>query len=444
MENLLPEIPRIYTALSEWASCLIFIILLRKKISIQKLVLVSGLFLTIMSGFLTATDNVPIFFWIPCMLIAYLLMVGFMYICTRITGKEAFYYGIFAFVIAEFMPSMDNLIYTFETTSGSGYHKAGKLLPLRVINTIELIFVILCTMTVIILLLKKYLPSMELLELKNKDLTIAAIMGIAIFAASNISFLPVNTMISGTYYLEIAKLRTLIDLAGIIMLYAHLVRLHEIYIQHELDAVQNVLQNQYHQYKQSRESIDLINYKYHDLKHQIAVLRAEEDPEKRNEFLNQMENEIKQYELQNKTGNKVLDTVLTSKSMYCDKHGITLTSVADGSILDFMSTMDISSIFGNALDNAIESELKIEDKEKRLIHLSVAKQKNFAMIRIENYFEGEINVKDGKIKTTKKNSQFHGYGIKSIEYVTEKYQGAVNINTENNWFDLQILIPIPQ
>ena len=104
-----------------------------------------------------------------------------------------------------------------------------------------------------------------------------------------------------------------------------------------------MLQNQYQQYKQSRESIELINYKYHDLKHQIAVLRSEQDPGRRNEFLNKMEEEIRQYELQNKTGNKVLDTVLTSKSLYCGKHGITLTTVADGSLLDFMDIMDICS-----------------------------------------------------------------------------------------------------
>lgn len=64
----------------------------------------------------------------------------------------------------------------------------------------------------------------------------------------------------------------------------------------ELEAVQNVLQNQYAQYVQSKESIELINYKYHDLKHQIAVLRSEEDPQKREAFLDEMEAEIRQYE----------------------------------------------------------------------------------------------------------------------------------------------------
>jgi sensor histidine kinase regulating citrate/malate metabolism len=206
--------------------------------------------------------------------------------------------------------------------------------------------------------------------------------------------------------------------------------------------VESVLQNQYQQYKQSRESIDLINYKYHDLKHQIAVLRSEQDAGKRNEFLNRMEEEIRQYELQNKTGNSVLDTVLTSKNMYCDKHGITLTSVVQGELLDFMDTMDICSIFGNALDNAIECELKIPDKEKRLIHVTVSRQKNFLMIRVENYFEGNLRYKEGRLATTKKEKEFHGYGIKSIKYIVNKYQGAVSINTDNNWFDLKLLIPL--
>ena len=253
-----------------------------------------------------------------------------------------------------------------------------------------------------------------------------------------------DTPFSGDYSQEIANIRTLVDIAGIAMLYAHFVLCCENKVRMELESVQNVLQNQYQQYKQSRESIELINYKYHDLKHQIEVLRKEQDPEKRNAFLNQMEDEIKQYELQNKTGNGVLDTVLTSKSMYCDSHGITLTSVVDGRLLDFMETMDICSIFGNALDNAIESVLKIEDREKRLIHVTVSQQKAFLMIRVENYFEGGLEYSAGQLKTTKQEKEFHGYGIKSIRYTVNKYDGAVDIDTRDNWFNLKILISLKE
>jgi uncharacterized tellurite resistance protein B-like protein len=295
---------------------------------------------------------------------------------------------------------------------------------------------------ILYIMLKRSLPQDGKMDLTWKSFFSAFMIGVAAFAISNLSFVTKNTPFSGQYALEIANIRTMIDLAGIAMLYAHLVQCSENKTRRELEAVQSVLQNQYQQYKQSRESINLINYKYHDLKHQIGVLRAEQDPDKRDAFLNQMEDEIKAYELQNKTGNSVLDTVLTGKSLYCDKHGITLTSVADGHLLEFMDTMDICSIFGNALDNAIECELKIPDKEKRLIHVTVSQQKNFLMIRFENYYEGNLKYREGRLATTKKEKGFHGYGIKSIRYTVNKYEGAVSISTENSWFELKILIPI--
>ena len=93
------------------------------------------------------------------------------------------------------------------------------------------------------------------------------------------------------------------------------------------------------------------------------MLRSETSEEKAH-YLDAMEQEIRSYEAQNKTGNEVLDTILTSKSLYCQQHGITLTCVADGAALDFMDTMDLCSLFGNALDNAIESVEKLPDSEQ--------------------------------------------------------------------------------
>ena len=200
----------------------------------------------------------------------------------------------------------------------------------------------------------------------QKGIFFRTLISIAVFAVSNMSYVNVNTPFTGRYSFEMGNIRTMVDVAGIAILYAHLIQCCELRVRKELEAVQNVLQNQYAQYKQSKESIELINYKYHDLKHQIAVLRSEADPGKREAFLDKMEADIKKYESQNKTGNKVLDTVLTTKSLYCAKHNITFTCVADGTLLDFMDVMDICSIFGNALDNAIECELKIPDKEKKI------------------------------------------------------------------------------
>lgn len=188
----------------------------------------------------------------------------------------------------------------------------------------------------------------------------------AVYAASNLSYVSPDTPFSGKMTAEIYNIRTLVDLGGMAILFAHHMQLVEYRRKKERDALQNVLQAQYAQYRSAQDSIDLINKKYHDLKHQIAVLRSETSEEKAH-YLDAMEQEIRSYEAQNKTGNEVLDTILTSKSLYCQQHGITLTCVADGAALDFMDTMDLCSLFGNALDNAIESIEKLPDLS--LIHI---------------------------------------------------------------------------
>ena len=432
--NAMPDIPRIYTALAEWSACLIFISILKPRFEKKKIVFIAIGFLLGMSIFMEATANVLLWLWLPCMMAAFFIMTAFVFACTRISYKESVYYTVFAFGIAETAASLEWQIINF-LYSDISVAPIWIRLPilLAVYGIIEI---------TIRKLIVSHVPSDGYLDISRKDWFTSLFIGIIVFAFSNLSFVTSDTPFSGEYSREIANVRTLVDIAGVAMLYAHFILCCENKVRMELKAVQNVLQNQYQQYKLSRESIDLINYKYHDIKHQIAVLRSESDPEKRNAYLNQMEEEIKQYELQNKTGNSVLDTVLTSKSMYCDKHGITLTSVADGKLLEFMDVMDICSIFGNALDNAIESVLKIKDKEKRLIHVTVSQQKNFLMIRVENYYESGIRLEEGSLATTKKDKQLHGYGIKSIQYIVNKYDGAMYIDTDNQWFDLKILIPL--
>ena len=82
--------------------------------------------------------------------------------------------------------------------------------------------------------------------------------------------------------------------------------------------------------------------------------------------------------------------------------------------------------------------MKIQDKEKRLIHVTVSRQKAFLILKFENYCEEKLQYQDGNIATTKKDKKYHGYGMKSIRYTVNKYGGAVTIDTKENWFDLKI------
>ncbi|WP_245954747.1 ATP-binding protein [Fontibacillus phaseoli] len=360
------------------------------------------------------------------------MMFIFIYASCNISREEAGYFSVRAFVAAEFVASFEWQVHVFIRHDGDASVW---------LETLLLPFTYGVAFFIIWLLEKQHIPEDGRLNIRPRELWSTVSIGAAVFGISNLSFVNMQTPFSGQYAQEILNIRTLVDLGGFAILYAYHIQRNELRTRHELKAVQNILHQQYTQYQQSKETIELINIKYHDLKNQIIAVRAEEDDEKRNAYLKKMEDEIKLFEAQNKTGNHVLDTLLASKNMYCLKYGITLTCVADGSLLNEIDVIDICTIFGNAMDNAIEYEKRIEEAEKRLIHVSVFAQKGFTMIRFENYFEGVLELDGDLPVTTKADSFNHGYGLKSIRYSVEKYGGGVSIGQQENWFELKILIP---
>ena len=433
MGNAIPDIPRLYTAIAECLCCGMLVFLIGIRIKKIKFAIIITLYFVALAVFLEITATITLWLWTPCIIVAFLSMAGFIIYSSKTSFFDGVYYAIIAFSVAEGVASLEWQIVNF-------LYQDTDNMPVY-IEVLILVLVYGLAFCGIYFLFKSKISSSKRLKIERKDSLVALFIGVVIFFFSNLSFLIADTPFAGQYSREIATVRTLVDIAGIAILYAHLVSCRDNMVYRELDVVQNALQNQYKQYEQSRESIDLINMKYHDLKHQINMLRKLDDREQRDAFLDRMEVDIKSYELQNKTGNVVLDTLLTSKSLYCNNHGITMTVVSDGKLLNFMDAMDICSIFGNALDNAIESAIKVEEKEKRSIHLTVSKVKSFIMIRIRNYYVGGVNYHEGDLVTSKKDKRFHGYGIKSIKHTVTRYDGVVSINTENNWFELKIIIP---
>ena len=160
-------------------------------------------------------------------------------------------------------------------------------------------------------------------------------------------------------------------------------------------------------------------------------------------YLEKMETRDQGYtRLRTRPEMQILDAVLTNKAMICQNKEIELKFIVDGGALSFMEDMDVSALFGNMLDNAIESaEKQHGETDKRLIWLYVTREKQFVRIRTENYCDGKILFKNGMPVTTKRDRRFHGYGMKSIKSTVEKYHGSVVAAQENNWFELKILLP---
>ncbi len=211
----------------------------------------------------------------------------------------------------------------------------------------------------------------------------------------------------------------------------------------EKEIVKQLLCERQKQYKLSKENIDIINQKCHDLKHQIQALK-EAKSEELEHYINEVEDSIMIYDTVVKTENEVLNTILSEKSLYCEKHQIRLSCIVDSNQLDFMSTLDIYVLLGNAIDNAIECVSKHKDKEKRVISFTISANGSFLCIQTNNYYEENISIIYGIPVTSKKNQAYHGFGIKSMKHLVEKYGGTLYTNMENEIFMLQIVIPIPK
>ena len=200
-------------------------------------------------------------------------------------------------------------------------------------------------------------------------------------------------------------------------------------------------ETQQEQYRLSKENIAIINQKCHDLKHQIRALRNA-DKEELDRYLGEIENSVEIYEAIVKTGNDVFDTILTEKSLYCQKHGIVVSCVADGSQLGFIDTIDLYAILGNAMDNAIEAVEKLEEKEKRQIDVLIYRQHNFLVMNIINPMPEQLTYEEGIPLTTKRDRNSHGFGLRSIRQILKKYEGFLNVSEEDGCFSLKMLIPI--
>lgn len=231
-------------------------------------------------------------------------------------------------------------------------------------------------------------------------------------------------------------------LCCLVILFLHSGILEHSRIKRDLNTVQNLLIKEKSQYALSKENIDIINIKCHDLKHQLQMLRNQPETVT-NDSLKEIEDAILIYDSSINTGSETLDILLMEKSLFCNKQDIKLSCMADGKALSFMSPSDIYSLFGNILENAIEAVIKLKDTDLRVISLVVKADKGFLLIQVDNFFQGSIQLENGLPITTKEDIRYHGFGTKSIKMLTDKYNGYLSVNHEDDVFRLQVKIPLP-
>ncbi len=205
------------------------------------------------------------------------------------------------------------------------------------------------------------------------------------------------------------------------------------------------LQQQFAYYQEKLKDEEKVRSVYHDMKNHLLVLqrhilqRQINSPET-TEMVEKLQSRVAMYEDYVHTGNDILDIILKEKSELAREKSIAFSVTADLNGVDFIEPLDISTIFSNALDNAIEASEKLPE-EQRAILVKAGKMQNFFSVLIEN--NCLQNSENTNIRTTKSDDFLHGFGISNMRKAAEKYGGQLTTKYEKGTFTLKILIPIP-
>ncbi|MFV0427519.1 MAG: GHKL domain-containing protein [Beutenbergiaceae bacterium] len=434
MTDALPEIPRLLTALAEWSACLVYIAVLPRRFGVTRTALLVLLGLAALVGVQTLAGNLPLSLWAVGMSLAALTMFLLLWATTDTDARGAGDLLARAFVLAELVASLEWQL--------DRHFYSGTEWGLGRISLAVAIFAVI--LSAALLLERRNFPAGQRIRVDWHMLAGALSIALVTFFMSNLSFVISDSPFSSDSGPEIFYIRTLVDLAGFIALYASRSQQLQVRRTSEVRAMNAVLRSQHESYLQSRHQMEAVNARYHDLKQYIAAMRAETDAPVRAALVDQLEASIQGYdETAVDTGNAVADTMLSSKIAVANADGITISYVVDGALLDFMDPMPIVTIFGNALDNAIEATRIVDQTEQRLIQVAVFQRDQFIMLRFKNYFGGELQLRDGVPQTTKAEAQEHGYGLRNIRQAAASYGGSATVRVEDGWFVLRILIPAP-
>lgn len=421
-ENLKLGMESLWYGINLWISCLVFLLPLRRKTHFKvRLILSGAVCVLILSGVYYLIENLTDWsYWgqVPLLFITYFSAVLIFYNCVKGKGFGLWYCGVWGTM---------TFLLVLETSSVLCSPLLGDLG-----NWLLKILFSVAVNVAIGLTLARWMPEKGQYQIGPRQMVSAWVFCI----------MSENLFIYAKVDPGAALFNIVLQFYCITLLYLQSALFKKSSMRKELETIQLLWHQQKGQYQLSKETIELINHKCHDLKHQVQAIRVVKDEKERETYLEKIEKSVQIYSAIVRTGNEILDTILTEKSLICENSGIHINCVADGSLLAFMNPVDLYTLFGNALDNAIEAVRKLESKEKRVIDIMLYERQSFLMLQIVNPMCGEVKFEDGLPLTTKAKNGYHGYGMKSMLHTIQKYEGHLTTEVKNGCFYFNVMLPL--
>ena len=209
--------------------------------------------------------------------------------------------------------------------------------------------------------------------------------------------------------------------------------------------LQEAINNAYFRNLQlQKERDEEVRRLHHDMKNHLLAIEklAGEGSERMGEYIGSLAEQLDPYESLVETGNELLNGILAEKQALAKTKKIDLEIQADCKELGFVKDTDLCTIFGNALDNAIEACEKVEKAEDRSIRVKTELLAGQMVIAFTNTYQGEVTLSNGMPLTSKKDKKNHGIGLRSIRRTLEKYNGTLRLKPDADRFTLTVVIPL--
>lgn len=210
---------------------------------------------------------------------------------------------------------------------------------------------------------------------------------------------------------------------------------------YELSLAKRLCEIQLSDYKEISQKYDESRVIIHDIKKHLTVAKdiKNKDNSAYLEYLSKIYNRMNVLFGRFRCSNKILSIILNQKISYAKENGISIDIQVDEVPINFIDDFDITAIFANLWDNAIEACCKNDGK--KFIKMDIGRFNDFLIINMENSYNGLVRKHKKKYLSTKTNHD--GVGLKSIQSSVEKYDGIFITKHNDVVFTSEITIPMP-
>lgn len=213
-------------------------------------------------------------------------------------------------------------------------------------------------------------------------------------------------------------------------------------LKYKLDLYERQTKSNYEYYMRQMESRKTILSVLHDIEKHINVLhelKQTKEQEEVEKYKDMFEDMIAPLMSGQYCSNAILNVIINDKMDYCRKNGIRFEIDIQEVQMEFMESVDITTVFGNILDNAVAACEKSEEKQ---IKLKIFPFNGFIFAQLSNTFAGEI-IWDGKGRPVSQKGDRHGIGLENVEKILKEYCGEIQFRVEKDVFMLEIMFNHP-